>query len=155
MHKVSLLAVAVALAIPAAAQAGFVVEGSVGRAVRVSPYESDQPTNIEIAPGFGIGNIVKAELGFVLDMQNGQKTNLRLRPMLVVSPPIIPLYARLIVGYDKLFSSDRHFEYGGAVGVSVSFTVVGVFAEVGYVPQNTDAGFQHFVEGRLGAFLSF
>jgi hypothetical protein len=74
--------------------------------------------------------------------------------MLVVSPPIIPLYARLIVGYDNLFNGDRHFEYGGAVGVSVSFTAIGVFAEVGYVPQNTTGGFQHFVEGRVGVSLS-
>ena len=155
MHKVSLLAIAVALVIPAAAKAGFVLEASLGRAAQVSPWNSDQPTNIELAPGFSIANIIKAELGFVVDMQKGAKTNLRLRPMLVINPPIIPLYGRLIVGYDNLFSGDRHFEYGGAVGVSVSFTVVGVFAEVGYVPQHTDAGFQHFVEGRVGAALSF
>jgi hypothetical protein len=155
MHKFSLLVVAVALAVPAVAEASFVIEGSVGRAAQVSPWESDQPTNIEIAPGIGIGDLVKAELGFVVDWQNGQRTNLRLRPMLVVSPPVIPLYGRLIVGYDKLFSSDRHFEFGGAVGVSIKLAVLGVFAEVGYVPQNTDAGFQHFVEGRLGAFVSF
>lgn len=155
MHKVSLLAVAVVLAIPAAANAGFVLEASVGRASQVSPWNSDQPTNIQIAPGFSIADLVKAELGFVVDMQDGAKTNLRLRPMLVINPPIIPIYGRIIVGYANLFDGDRHFEYGGAVGVSVSFTVVGVFAEVGYVPQNTDAGFQHFVEGRVGAALSF
>jgi len=155
MHKTSLLAVAVALAIPAAAKASIVVEASVGRAAQVSPWNSDQPTNLEIAPGIGIGNMIKAELGFVVDWQNGQKTNLRLRPMLVVSPPVIPLYGRLILGYDKMFSSDRHLEFGGAVGVSFSVSAIGVFAEVGYVPQNTSAGVEHFVEGRLGAFLSF
>jgi len=89
MHKISLLAVVVALAVPAVARASIVVEGSVGRAAQVSPWNSDQPTNIEIAPGIGIGDMIKAELGFVVDWQNGQRTNLRLRPMLVVSPDTI------------------------------------------------------------------
>ncbi len=152
------LAVVTALAAPAAAQAGFIVEGSVGKGYIVSPSVSDKagPTNIMIAPGYGLGEMIRAELGFVFDMpQDNNDLNLRLRPMLVIDPPIIPLYGRLIVGMTNVLSGDRHFEFGAALGVGGSIAGIGLFAEAGMVPMIVSGTTNWNLEGRAGAYYAF
>jgi hypothetical protein len=159
MRKLALsVVVALAVLVPAAAQASVILEASLGRGYTVKPTVDNKagPVNVEIAPGIGLGEILRAELGFVWDLpNNGAGSQLRLRPMLVFSPPIIPLYARLIVGMTDAFHSDRHFEFGGAVGVSASLFGVGLFGEVGYVPQRSNGTLYSILEGRVGGYYAF
>ncbi len=159
MRKLSLvIAVAVALAVPAVARAGFILEASLGRGWQVSPSIDDSagPWNVMVAPGYGLGEMIRAELGFVIDMPNdGAETNLRLRPMLVIDPPIIPIYGRLIFGVGNLLEGDRSIEFGGALGVGVSLLGVGIFAEGGVIPQRVGGATATIIEARAGGFYAF
>lgn len=147
-----------ALLIPAAAHAGFVLEGSLGKGVTVSPDVDDRagPTSVLIAPGYGLGEMLRAELGFVFDMADGNSstTNLRLRPMLVIAPPVLPVYGRLVLGVTNLLEGDRHIEYGGAVGASMSIAGLGIFAEAGVIPQSINDQLFWVLEGRAGAYFA-
>jgi hypothetical protein len=152
---VAMLALAVA---PSVAHAGIIVEASLGKGAQVSPSIDKKwgPTNFMLAPGLTLGQMIRAELGFVMDMpNNGIGTNLRLRPMLVVSPPIIPLYGRLIIGVANLLDGRRSFEYGAALGVGASLAGIGLFAEAGVVPQQIGGQSNVILEGRAGGFYIF
>jgi hypothetical protein len=158
MRKLALsVVVALAVLVPAAAQASVVVEASLGRGYQIKPTTSSNlPTNIMIAPGVGLGDVLKLELGMVWDMpHSGQGNQFRLRPMLVLNPPIIPIYGRLICGVTDVFGDNRGFEFGGAVGVSVSLLGLGIFGEVGYLPERIHSTTLTVVEGRVGAYFVF
>lgn len=159
MHKLSLAIAALAVyVLPSAAQAGWVVEASVGRGMQVEPSVDDDlgPTNLLVAPGYGLGEVLRAEVGFVIDLpEENVGTNLRLRPMLVIDPPILPLYGRLIVGVANLLENERAFEFGGAVGIGGSIGGIGLYAEVGALPQAIAGDFIWIAEGRAGAYLAF
>ncbi|MBN1960085.1 MAG: hypothetical protein JW841_04000 [Deltaproteobacteria bacterium] len=149
--------IAIAFA-PAISKAGVIVEASLGRGAQVSPSVDDKwgPVNIMIAPGLSIGQMLRAELGVVMDMpQDNSDTNMRLRPMLVVSPPLLPVYGRLILGVGNLLEGPRSIEYGGALGVGASLAGIGVFAEAGVIPQRVDGESYVILEGRVGAFYIF
>ena len=150
--------IAILASVPAVAHAGIIVEGSIGKGLQVSPSVDKNwgPTNFMIAPGLTIGQMLRAELGVVMDLpNNGIGTNLRLRPMLVVSPPIIPIYGRLIIGMANILKGPRSFEYGAALGVGASFAGIGLFAEAGVIPQLVGSQNTTLLEGRAGAFLIF
>ncbi len=158
MQKLSwAFAVAVLVALPLSAKAGFVIEASGGYGVQVSPgVETGLPPNVMLAAGYGLGEIIRAEIGFVVDKPEGEDpTNLRIRPMLVVDPPVLPVYGRLIVGFANLLDDERAFEYGAALGVGGSVGGLGLFAEAGYIPQSIEGEFHSFIEARAGAMLSF
>ena len=162
--------------LPAAARAGFLVEGSLGKGYQVSPKPRGwEQLNLEIAPGYApslpVLSMFHLQLGIVADFadKSGSKTNLELRPMLSVVPPIIPLYGRIIFGVNNLFDrgpgSKREIEYGGALGASIGLPGIGflpsfgVFAEVGALPRKRDYGDSKktalVLEPRAGAYLNF
>jgi len=165
--------------VPAAARAGFLVEASLGKGYQTSPtpHGWDQ-TNLNIAPGYApsvpVLSMLRLQLGIVTDFGDGDragaKTNLELRPMLSLVPPILPIYGRVIFLVNNLFDRNgakREIAYGAAVGVRIGtpsvgvMPAIGVFAEVGLLPRNRDFGgttgtkVAWVTEGRVGAYLDF
>ena len=154
MSKLSTaLAVLAFCAVPLTAQAGFVVEGSVGKGLTVDPLD-DTATNIMIAPGYGLGEILRLELGFAFNLPDVGDFDLELRPMLVLDPPLFPVYGRLILGVTGLLS-DVVIAYGGALGVGGSLFGIGAFAEVGVLPRSVADTMFWVIEGRLGVYYAF
>lgn len=166
--------------IPAAARAGFVLEASYGKGYQVSPTPRFwEQSNIELAPGYApslpVLSMLRLQLGIVADVADGSAantTNLELRPMLSLVPPILPLYGRVIFVVNNLLKGKTEIAYGAAVGARIGIPSVGivpamgVFAEVGALPRSrqfvTDAAadttsskFAWVVEGRVGAYLDF
>ena len=157
MRNLSWVFVVALMIVPMTAKAGFVIEGSVGSGFTVKPDCCHRtPTNIMLAPGYGLGEMLRAELGIVGNMADVENSefDLQLRPMLVIDPPIIPIYGRLVLGIFNLLSdADTEIAYGGALGVSFSLMGLGVFGEVGYIPVgNADT---QLLEGRVGAYYAF
>jgi hypothetical protein len=145
------------LAVAPAARAGIVVEGSVGKGVKVSPSPvTAEQTNVMIAPGVSFP-FVKLELGFAWDLPDlkDSKSNLELRPMVVIAPPIIPLYGRVIFAVTNLLEGKTTVAYGAAAGLSFGLGPIGVFAEAGFLPRSRDSKINWVIEGRLGASLGF
>src|SRR5512142_244465 len=100
--------------LPAAARAGFLLEASVGKGLQASPKPVDgvsrwEQTNLEIAPGYApslpVLSMFRLQLGIVADFGDkaGTKSNIELRPMLSLVPPVLPLYGRVIFGVNNLF----------------------------------------------------
>jgi hypothetical protein len=168
--------------VPAAAQAGFVFDASLGQGYQVSPTPRQrEQLNLELSPGFSLPvvSMIRLQLGIVTDFatKSDTKTNLELRPMVTIAPPLIPLYGRLIFGVSNLFergSQKREIVYGGALGLSVGLPSIaflpgfGVFVEAGVLPRKRDFGsigatgalqteskFAWVLEGRAGAYMVF
>ncbi len=140
---------------PAAARADFIFGASLGSGMTVKPELGDRtPTNIMITPGYGLGEMLRLELGILGDLGDvqGYEFDLALRPMLVIDPPVIPLHFRLIAGVSNLLN-DATFTWGGAIGVGGSLAGLGIFGEVGMLPRE-DASVMT-LEGRAGVFLAF
>lgn len=142
----------------AKAQAGFVIEGSVGKGGRVNEPRGWEATNVMFAPGYQFLGILRLQLGLVGDLGDVQNSrfDLQLRPMIGIYPPILPLYARAIFAVNGLMHGPRDFAIGGAGGIKIGlpFIGLGVFAEAGVLPRfatNT----QMIIEGRLGAYWAF
>lgn len=156
------LLVAAAVLAPARdAHATFNLEFSIGAGGQVSPSRAYEATNLMVTPGIGIlENILRFELGvvgsFAAAMQRDPHSfDLELRPMIVISPPIIPLYLRAIFAGVDLFSPKRTIAYGGALGVGISAFGLGIFAELGVLPRVFQSQFQWLLEGRAGVALTF
>jgi len=170
--------------IPAAARAGFLVEASLGKGYQAAPTPRGwEQLNLEIAPGYApslpVLSMFRLQLGIVTDFadKSGSSTNLELRPMLSIVPPILPIYGRVILEVNNLFErggSKREVAYGAAVGARIGTPAVGlvpaigVFAEVGALPRSrkfsvvdsagtpgTDSKTAWVFEGRVGAYLDF
>ncbi len=152
----SLLAVAL-LAMPMAAQAGFVVEGSLGYGAQMRPSFEVEGQSLMLAPGYALlGEVLRLELGLVLNrsqLDNGD-FHMQLRPMLVIDPPILPFYVRGIVGFDDPFG-DRQLAYGAALGVGGSVLGLGLFAEAAYLPRFDGGTRVDLAEARVGGFFAF
>jgi hypothetical protein len=167
--------------LPAAARAGLLVEASLGQGYQAAPAPHGwERLNLEIAPGFApslpVLSMFRLQLGIVTDFGNkaGTKTDMELRPMLSIVPPIFPLYGRVIFVVSNLMESGgtkREIAYGGAVGMRIGLPSIGiipslgVFAEVGALPRKrdfsngtatgTDSKLAWVIEGRAGAYLDF
>jgi hypothetical protein len=165
MKRLFLSAAALALLLgPAASRAGVVIEGSVGSGFRYDPTPTERtPTNVMLAPGYSFAGIVKLELGLVGNLGDvkGSKFDLDLRPMVVVSPPFFPLYARGIFAVTNLTNGPQKVQYGGALGMSFGALGFGGFLEAGLVPrvvEVTDAAGAKsdktywLAEGRVGVY---
>lgn len=161
LSQAALLALALLLpAVPSIAKAGFIVEASLGKGLQVSPSieQSFQQTNLLLAAGYGLGQVLRLEGGVVMDLpQTNRDLNLRFRPMLVIDPPILPVYGRLIAGFSNLLGSGPvAYEFGGAIGAGFSLMGVGVYAEIGLIPQAASGSqFAWLAEGRLGGYYAF
>jgi hypothetical protein len=163
--------------IPAAARAGFLLEASYGKGYQASPSPRFwEQSNIELAPGYSpslpVLSMLKLQLGVVMDVADGSaanKTNLELRPMISLVPPILPLYGRVIFVVNNLMEGKTEIAYGAAVGARIGtpsigmLPAMGVFAELGALPRKRDlpsgdtveSKFAWVVEGRIGAYLNF
>ena len=159
------------LASPVAARAGFLFEASVGSGVRAGIGSAERiPTNVMATFGYGFTDMLKLEVGALANLGDakasfstgGSKFDVDLRGMVVISPPLFPLYLRGIAGVTSLKEKPTSFTYGGAVGVGFGLFGVGAFGEVGAMQHRYEIalptggtvgkdGWQ--LEGRLG--LSF
>jgi hypothetical protein len=139
---------------PVAARADIIMGASVGSGVTVKPEIARTPTNIMLAPGWGLGEMLRLELGIVADLGDveASKFDLGVRPMLVIDPPVLPLHGRLIVGASNLLD-DPVITYGGAIGIGGSIAGLGLYLEVGVLPKGDAETVA--VEGRVGGFLAF
>ena len=150
------------LAVAPAARAGFILEGSLGKGVKVSPSPTKATqTNIMLAPGVTLlADILRLEVGFVGDLPDikDSKFDLQVRPMVVVAPPILPIYGRAIFAIANVFHNNgtkTQFAYGAAAGLKFGLGPVGVFAEAGLLPRSVNSTINWVIEGRLGANLTF
>jgi hypothetical protein len=88
------------------------------------------------------------------------KFNLQFRPMVVVAPPILPIYGRAIFAITNVLKGKTTIAYGAAAGLKFGLGPVGVFAEAGLLPRSVDdatgsSKINWVIEGRLGANLTF
>jgi hypothetical protein len=149
------------LTVASVAHAGWIVEGSIGKGVKVNPKPvAATQTNLMIAPGYTIIDLIRLELGVVADLPDVKesKFDLQFRPMIVVAPPILPLYGRAIFAIANVFHNNGDktiFAYGAAAGLKLGVGPVGVFAEAGFLPRSVNSSISWVIEGRLGANLSF
>ena len=170
--------------IPAAARAGFLVEASLGKGYQAAPTPRGwEQLNLEIAPGYApslpVLSMFQLQLGIVTDFADkaGSSTNMELRPMLSLVPPILPIYGRIIFEISNILGRSgekREVAYGAAVGARIGtpsigiVPAMGVFAEVGALPRSrnfttadsagtitSDSKTAWVLEGRVGAYLDF
>jgi hypothetical protein len=145
--------------VPAAAHAGIVLEGSVGKGVLVSPSPvKATQTNLMLAPGVTLlSDILRLEVGFVGDLPDikDSKFNLQFRPMVVVAPPILPLYGRAIFAITNVLHGKTTVAYGAAAGLKFGLGPVGVFVEAGFLPRSVADRINWVIEGRAGVALFF
>ncbi len=141
------------------AQAGLTLSGSLGAGGEVSPEAHYQATNLMLAPGYDFFGFIRPELGFVGTLEQirgGDYLNVgwELRPMVVLTAPLIPLYARLIfAAVDPFSDANRAWAYGGALGVGFALVGLGFYAEAGMLPRSVDATLSWVVEGRAGVYI--
>lgn len=165
MKRLFLTAAALAvLAVPATSRAGFVLELSAGSGFRWDPTPTERiPTNVMLAPGVSFAGMLKLELGLVANLADvkGSDFDIDLRPMIVIAPPILPIYARGIFAVTNLTNGPQKIQYGGALGVAFGLFGVGAFVEAGIVPRvvevPTATGGKRDVthkiaEGRVGVY---
>ena len=147
---------------PAVAHAGIILEGSVGKGVKVSPGDAAATqTNLMLTPGVTLlSDILRLEVGFVGDLPDikNSKFDLQIRPMVVVAPPILPIYGRGIIAVVNLFHNNGPktiVAYGAAAGLKFGLGPVGVFAEAGLLPRSVAGTINWVIEGRAGVALFF
>jgi hypothetical protein len=147
------------VAVPTAARAGVILEGSLGKGGIVSPDQKWTQTNVMLAPGLTlIGTLIRLQLGLVGDLPDVEdsKFELQFRPMITVKPPLLPLHARAIFAVQNVLGEGAtQIAYGGAGGLNLSLFGIGVFAEVGLLPTHIDGTLNWSMEGRIGASLAF
>ncbi len=164
MRKLGLAVLAVALwAAPRPASAGWLVEGSLGFPWQTSPSSLRQQTNIMVAPGYSFAmDIVAVQLGVLANLANvdGSSFNWSLRPMVMVQPPVVPLFGRVILDVANLgtksaplgSSTVTTFGFGG--GFSFGVAMARILAEVDYLPRSIGGTSTTVIEGRVGVVLS-
>jgi hypothetical protein len=158
-HLIGTLLAAACLLASQRAEAGLTLSGSVGVGGQVSPNAQFQATNLMLAPGYDFLGFVRPELGFVGTLEQVRAGNYlnvgwELRPMVVLTAPLIPLYARLIfAAVDPFSSTNRAYAYGGALGVGFALVGLGVFAEAGALPRSVQNTMSWVIEGRAGVYV--
>ena len=144
---------------PSDARADGVIEASLGKGWEVEPASQQQALNLMVAPGLSF-SIIKLQLGLVADIPDVEASNfdIGIRPMLTISPPVLPLYARAIFAVNHLTesgNSKRSWALGGAVGLSFGVAGISIFGEAGILPRSLNDEFHWIVEGRLGVGYEF
>lgn len=155
-HLIVTAAIIGLFAAPLTAKAGWIVAGSAGEGYQLRPRPGIVDTNVMLTAGYGLGEYIRLELGAVADLglaKNGQ-FDIKIRPMLVLAPPFVPVHARVIVGMTNILN-DATFEFGGAIGVSGSLFGLGIFLEAGLLPQNQSGELVWIAEARAGVYYAF
>jgi len=161
-NSLAALVLASVSVVPAVARAGWVVEGSYGKGVKVSPdpVKATQ-SNIMIALGYAIP-FLRFEVGFLNNLPDlkDSKYDIEIRPMVVIAPPILPIYGRVVFAVTNLLHGKTTVAYGAAGGLKLGLGPVGVFAEAGVLPRsvNQPTGgnkLNWVIEGRAGVVLEF
>ncbi len=146
-------------AAPIVTKAGPLLELSLGEGFRASPSPTGlQKVNIMLTPGYSLlDGILKLELGLVGNLGDVEHSNfdLNIRPMVVVSPPFVPLYLRAIFAIEGLTDGPTTVAYGGALGTSFGLAGVSLFAELGILPRTVHSTNYVVLEGRVGAGYAF
>jgi hypothetical protein len=130
------------LALPGAARAGgLLAEFSLGSGYQLGLSSPERiPTSLGVAVGYGLTDMLKLELGAFanlgdvqnsIDNANASTFDMDLRAMVVVAPPLFPLYLRGIVGQSNVLNGPTKITYGGALGVSFGLFGIGGFVEAG------------------------
>jgi len=158
------------LLVPAASQAGWLVEGSLGKGYQVSSPRAWEQLNFMVAPGWSppVLSLLRAQLGVAADFadKSGSRTNFELRPMVSICPPILPVFGRVIFVVENLRGPGKtELAYGAAGGVRFGLGPVGVFGEIDVLPRSrefpnasgtgTTSKFVWVTEARVGAYLEF
>ena len=133
---------------------------SLGEGVEVSPDQRPQATNLMFTPGWSPIDLLRLELGILTGLENARNgstagLNLEFRPMLVISPPLIPIYLRAIFAIiDPTDDGGRRtVAYGGALGLGGSLAGLGLFVEAGVLPRILRNEVRWVVEGRAGVSI--
>ncbi len=144
---------------PLSAHADWMIEGSAGTGLTLSPHSGDRiPTNIMVAPGYKL-SFVRLQLGVVGNLSDVKhsKFDLDLRPMVMVKPPLFPLYGRAILGVSGLVEGPSSLNYGGAVGARLGALGVGGFLEAGILSKRIKVNDKDkdawYAEGRIGVYF--
>ncbi len=144
--------------LPLSARADLLFEGSVGSGFTLSPHVGDRiPTNLMLTGGYSLA-IVKLELGVVGNLGDvaGSKFDVDLRPMVVVKPPLFPVYVRGILGVSGLVEGPSGVTYGAAVGARLGALGLGAFVEAGALARRMKVNDKDrdawLAEGRIGFY---
>ena len=141
MRKLTFALLSLALlALPGAASAGGLhLELTLGSGLQVST--SDRiPTTAGLAVGYGLTDTLKLQVGgfaalgdvkSTLDNSSAGTFDMDVRGMVVVAPPLFPLYLRGIAGVANVLDGPKKVTYGGALGVGFGLFGVGAFVEAG------------------------
>ncbi len=155
--------------LPGLSRADWELEGSLGKGGQVTSPRAWEQLNLMVTPGYAL-SILRLQLGIVGDFadKSGSKTNLELRPMIAIVPPILPIYGRVIFAVNNLIGrsgTKREIAYGAAGGLRFGLGPIGVFAEIGVLPgsryfvqsgsTNLASKYALVIEGRVGAYLKF
>ena len=151
--------------LPGLSQAAWELEGSLGKGGQLNSPRGWEQLNLMVTPGYAL-SILRLQLGIVANFadQSDSATNLELRPMIAIVPPILPIYGRVIFAFNNLIGrsgTKREVAYGAAGGLRLGLGPIGVFAEVGVLPRYRNfAAFAGsklawVIEGRVGAYIKF
>lgn len=160
------LALVIAFAAPLRASAGLVLELSAGSGARVDPTPVERiQTNVMLTGGYAlpVPFTLELQLGLLGTLEDVKESrfDLQLRPMIVVAPPMFPLYLRGVAAVTGLGNSDdQEVVIGGALGARIGLGGLGVFIEAGGIPYKvavpTETGSRNetvwVAEGRLGGY---
>lgn len=147
------------LAAPRPAQARLLtwtLSGSAGYGYEFHPLHGTQATNLMLTGGLGfIRDYIRLELGVVgaygaIRTHDRQNIKLELRPMVRLTPPLVPIYARVIFAGLSPFDASRTVGFGWALGFYLPLGRLAPFIDVGFLPRLVDRQFHWVVEGRAG-----
>lgn len=160
-HLVAGLALLASLLAAPSARAELTLSASGGVGVELRPQQQLEAGNVMLAPGYRLlGGLLRPELGVAVAWEAARqlrpsRAGLELRPMLVVAPPLLPLYLRLVTSGVDLFSRRyRTVAYGGALGLQLQVAGLGVFAEAGILPRQLQERLRWVLEGRVGIVVA-
>jgi hypothetical protein len=134
----------------------WTVSTSLGYGYEFHPLHGTQAENLMVTGGLGfVRDYVRAELGVLgaygaLRTHGPRNVKLELRPMIRITPPLIPLYARVVFAGLSPFDRTRAIGFGGAIGTSIPIWRLSLFGEVGFLPRYVQQRFHYIAEARAG-----
>ena len=145
---------------PRQARAELTLAGSAGFGFQVDPGTRVGGVNLMITPGYQFLEILRVEVGILGAIENaidaGTDVGLEFRPMLVLAPPAIPLYGRLVFASVNPFSDARRtWAYGLGAGLAFGAGPLDVFGEVSALPRYFNSQMRWLLEARVGILAHF